>query len=39
MRREETKPNDLRVPSVGAVTWVRTNSGTGRYNALMRTPE
>jgi hypothetical protein len=39
MRREETKPNELRVPSGDAVTTVRTKSGTGRYTALLRTPE
>jgi hypothetical protein len=39
MRREETKPNELRVSSRDAVTTVRTKSGTGRYTALLRTPE
>jgi hypothetical protein len=39
MRREETKPNELRVCSRDAVTTVRIKSGAGRYTALLRTPE
>ena len=39
MRREETKPNEVRVPSVVALTTVRTKSGAGRYTAVLRTPE
>jgi hypothetical protein len=39
MRREETKPNEVRVPSVVALTTVRTKSGAGRYTEVLRTPE
>ena len=39
MRREETKPNELRAPSGAAATIVRTKCGTGQYVAVLRTPE
>jgi len=39
MRRQETKPKELRAASGETVRTVRTKSGTGLYTALLRTPE
>ena len=39
MRREETKPKELQTTSGDTIRTVRTKSGTGRYTALLRTPE
>jgi hypothetical protein len=38
MRREETKPRELRAASGTTTSAARTKSGAGRYTVLLRIP-